>query len=72
MGAGQMDRREVYGPDRDENLSIFVSLLHLVRNGFIDVWQDELPGGRIYLEIKNGSASGSVVDAAAEMKADGS
>ncbi|MBR6203651.1 MAG: chromosome segregation protein ScpA [Candidatus Methanomethylophilaceae archaeon] len=62
MGAGQMDIQDLYGPDRYENLSIFVSLLHLVRNGFIDVWQDGLPSGAIHLEIKNDTASGTVVD----------
>ncbi len=66
MGTGQMDIADLYGPDRDENLSIFVSLLHLVRNGFIDVWQDELPRGTIHLEIKNDSVSGTVVDASPE------
>ena len=70
MGAGQMDIADLYGPDKDENLSIFVSLLHLVRNGFIDVWQDELPGGPIHLEIKNDSASGTVVDMASETNRD--
>ena len=63
MGAGQLDIEELYGPDRNDNLTVFIALLHLVRDGLIDVWQEELPGGPIHLEIKNDSASGTVVDA---------
>ena len=63
MGAGQLDIEDLYGSDRNDNLSVFIALLHLARDGLIDVWQDELPGGPIHLEIKNDSASGTVVDA---------
>jgi segregation and condensation protein A len=66
MGAGQLDIEDLYGPDRRDNLSVFIALLHLARDGLIDVWQDELPGGPIHLEIKNDSASGTVVDAVQE------
>ncbi len=31
---------------------VFVSLLFLARSGKISLWQDELPYGQIYLEIK--------------------
>ncbi len=43
---------------------MFVSVLHLVRDGKLDVWQDVLPGGEIMLEIKTEWTSGTLEDAA--------
>ena len=50
-GLPEMNIRALYGPDLNDNLSVFISLLHLVRDGFIDIMQTEYPGGEIRLVI---------------------
>ena len=42
------------------SITRFVSVLHLVRDGKINIWQDELPYGTIYIEIKMDWATGSI------------
>ena len=43
-----------------ENITVFVSALHLLRDGKINLWQDELPNGDIFVEIKIDWAAASV------------
>lgn len=62
LGTGQIDIRDLYTPDLMDNLTTFVSVLHLVRDGRLAVWQDELPRGNIYLEIKTEWTSGTLED----------
>ena len=52
LGTGQISIRDLYTGSLDENLTVFVSVLHLVRDGRLAVWQDDLPYGEIYIEIK--------------------
>ena len=52
MGAGPMPITEFYTSSAEENINVFVSVLHLVRNGLLDVYQTELPYGEITVQIR--------------------
>jgi len=62
LGTGQICIEDLYVKDLKENLKTFVSILHLVRIGRLDVWQDSLPYGDIYVEIITEEASGTIED----------
>ena len=62
LGTGQISIRDLYTGDLGENLTVFVSVLHLVRDGRLAVWQDDLPSGEIWLEIKTEWTSGTLED----------
>ena len=59
LGTGQISIRDLYTGSLDENLTVFVSVLHLVRDGRLAVWQDDLPYG---IEIKTEWTSGTIED----------
>lgn len=52
MGMGPMPITEFYSSSEEDNITVFVSVLHLVRNGLLDVFQTELPYGEITVQIK--------------------
>jgi len=62
LGMGQINIEDLYVNDLKENLKTFVSVLHLVRIGRIDVWQESLPRGDIFVEIMAEGASGTIED----------
>ncbi len=62
LGTGVLPMTELYNDNVRENITTFVSVLHLVRQGKVNIWQDELPRGNIYLEIKMDWAAGTVED----------
>ena len=62
LGAGPFQIDELYTPSIKQNLTIFVSVLHLVRDGKLSVWQDVLPRGEIFIEILMHEVSGSLED----------
>ena len=62
LGTGQICIDDLYTDDLKANLTVFVSVLHLVRDGRLDVWQDLLPEGDIYIEIKTDWMTGTVED----------
>lgn len=62
LGAGQICIDELFTSDLRENLTVFISVLHLVRDGRLDVWQDSLPYGEIMIEIRTEGASGAIED----------
>ena len=62
LGTGQISIRDLYIGSLSENLTVFVSVLHLVRDGRLAVWQDDLPSGEIYIEIKTEWTSGTIED----------
>jgi segregation and condensation protein A len=43
---------EFYTDSKEENISVFVSVLHLVRDGKLEVSQASLPYGEILVQIK--------------------
>ena len=62
LGMGQICIDDLYTKDLKENLKTFVSVLHLVRIGRLDVWQDAVPYGDIFVEIMAEGASGTIED----------
>ena len=62
LGTGQICIEDLYTTDLKENLKTFVSVLHLVRIGRLDVWQESLPYGDIYVEIITEGVSGTIED----------
>ncbi len=52
LGTGPIPINELYTRDIQENLRTFVSVLHLVRDGKLAVWQESLPRGEIFIEMK--------------------
>jgi segregation and condensation protein A len=51
FGVGAVPIDELYNGDIMDNLKTFVSVLHLVRDGRLNVWQESLPRGEIYIEM---------------------
>ena len=60
LGTGAFRLADLYTDDMKENITVFVSALHLLRDGKINLWQDELPNGDIFVEIKIDWAAASV------------
>ena len=60
LGTGTIPLSDLLTDDRMENITRFVAVLHLVRDGKINIWQEELPYGAIYIEIKMDWATGSI------------
>ncbi|MGI6472046.1 MAG: chromosome segregation protein ScpA [Candidatus Methanomethylophilaceae archaeon] len=52
LGTGEICINELYGKDLLHNLTVFVSVLHLVRDGFLDIRQEEMPLGEIFIEMQ--------------------
>jgi segregation and condensation protein A len=51
LGCGTVPLDELYTEDVMEDLRIFVSVLHLVRDGRLDIRQESLPHGRVLVEV---------------------
>ena len=60
LGTGAFRLSDLYTDDMRNNITVFVSALHLLRDGKINLWQEELPYGDIFVEIKIDWASASV------------
>lgn len=63
-GSGPIALEDLFEDDKEDRIKVFVSLLFLARSGKISLWQDELPYGQIYLEIKLPWEIAQVVDGA--------
>lgn len=62
MGTGPMAITDLFTGDLMENITVFVAVLHLVRDGKVNVWQTEFPYGEIFVEIKTDWITGTVED----------
>lgn len=62
LGAGQIPITDLYVNDIRANITTFVSILHLVRDGRLDVRQESLPYGEILVEIRADGVNGAVED----------
>lgn len=62
LGAGQIPITDLYVNDIRANITTFVSILHLVRDGRLDVHQESLPYGEILVEIRADGVNGAVED----------
>ncbi|HUT26738.1 MAG TPA: segregation/condensation protein A [Methanomassiliicoccales archaeon] len=61
-GNGPIALEDLFEGDKEDRIKVFVSLLFLARTGKISLWQDQLPYGQIYLEIKLPWDIGQLVD----------
>ena len=66
LGTGPLPIRDLYVNDIRANITTFVSVLHLVAKGKLAIWQDNMPYGEIFVEIKMDWMSGVVEDSSAE------
>jgi len=51
-GPGPIDLEDIWNGGREDLVTVFMALLFLCRSGKISLWQDDLPQGRIILEVK--------------------
>ncbi len=51
-GPGPVSLDDICTGDKEDRVTVFVSLLFLARNAKIALWQDDLPYGEIFLEMK--------------------
>ena len=58
LGTGEICINDLYERDVMHNLKVFCSVLHLVREGKLEVRQSELPRGDIFVEILIDGVSG--------------
>jgi len=63
-GNGPVHFEDLVEGDKEDMVTVFVSLLFLAKAGKISLWQDELPFGQIFLEIKLPWDIGTLEDAA--------
>jgi len=63
-GPGPIRLEDIWNGGKEDLITVFTSLLFLARNGKISVWQDDLPFGTIYLEVKIDWDIGTLEDVA--------
>ncbi|HKM09032.1 MAG TPA: chromosome segregation protein ScpA [Candidatus Methanomethylophilaceae archaeon] len=51
LGTGEICIDELYTPDMIHNLTVFIAVLHLTRDGKLDLRQEQLPRGEIIIEM---------------------
>jgi len=52
LGNGPIAFEDLVEGGKEDAVTVFVSLLFLARNGKLSLWQDDIPYGQIFLEIK--------------------
>ena len=62
LGTGTLHLSELYTGSVKENITVFFSVLQLVRDGKLNIWQNELPYGDIFIEMKMDWTAGTVED----------
>jgi len=62
LGTGPLSLSDLYTGSIRDNVTTFLAVLVLVRDGKLAIWQDELPYGDIFVEIKVDWMSGIVED----------
>ncbi len=61
-GSGPIALEDLFDGNKEDSIKVFVSLLFLACSGKISLWQDELPYGQVFLEIKLPWDIGQLVD----------
>ncbi len=61
-GSGAINLEDIWNGGRDDLVTVFMALLFLARAGKISVWQDDLPFGKIMLEVKMAWDIGTLED----------
>jgi segregation and condensation protein A len=51
-GQGSVPITDLYATGKEDRVKVFISLLFLARMGKIQIWQEKLPYGEIFLELK--------------------
>jgi len=51
-GQGSVPIADLYATGKEDRVKVFISILFLARMGKIQIWQDKLPYGEIFLELK--------------------
>jgi len=51
-GQGSVPITDLYDGDKQDRIKVFVSILFLARMGKLHVWQEKMPYGEIFLEVK--------------------
>lgn len=51
-GPGPIELEDIWNGGREDLVTVFMALLFLARSGKISLWQDDLPQGRISLEVR--------------------
>ncbi|MCL1984132.1 MAG: chromosome segregation protein ScpA [Methanomassiliicoccaceae archaeon] len=64
LGTGQIPIRDLYVNDVEANIGTIFSALHLVRDGKLSIYQENLPYGDIFVEIKTDWRDGIIEDSA--------
>ena len=67
LGTGPLSIRDLYVDDVKANITTIVSVLHLVRDAKLAIWQENMPYGEIFVEIKMDWMSGTVEEASQEL-----
>jgi segregation and condensation protein A len=67
-GNGPVPMDDIFVGGKEDRVTVFISLLFLARNSKISLWQDDLPYGQIFLEIKIPWDIGLLEDAKATAK----
>ncbi len=62
-GSGAISIEDICNQGKEDLIKVFVSLLFLARAGKIAVWQEDLPFGQIFLEVKMPWDIGTIEDA---------
>ena len=67
LGTGPIALSDLYTADIRENITIFWSVLKLVSDGRLAVWQDDMPRGEIFIEMKMDWMNGYIEDEKPQM-----
>lgn len=51
-GQGSVPIADLYAAGKEDRVKVFISILFLARMGKIHIWQEKLPYGEIFLEVK--------------------
>ena len=52
FGGGAVPLSDLYNGSKEERVTVFVAMLFLARIGKVNVWQEKVPFGEIFLEVK--------------------
>ena len=68
VGTGAFPLTDLFVPNVDDNITVFLSVLQLVRDGKLNIYQMDLPYGEIMVDIKVDWMSGKLEDADVAVK----
>jgi len=68
-GQGSVPIADLYNGGKEDRIKVFVSILFLARMGKLQVWQEKMPYGEIFLEVKVPWDIAQIEDATALMPA---